>query len=69
MAIAKKCDRCGLYYDPYNYEKNAEKINGIKLMNIHSDSDNRCFSHGPYDLCPACSNEFMKWFKKENKNE
>ena len=47
MAIAKKCDRCGLYYDPYNCENDAEKINAIKLI-------------------PACSNEFMKWFKKEN---
>lgn len=38
-------------------------------MNIYSDTGDRYFSHGPYDLCPACSNEFMKWFKKGNKNE
>ena len=60
MAIAKKCDRCGLYYDPYNCENDAEKINAIKLMDIYFDS------YGPYGLCPSCSNEFMKWFKKEN---
>ena len=64
MAIAKKCDRCGLYYDEYNNKNNAEKINGINLLII--DSDNRYFSHGPRDLCPACSNELMKWLKKEN---
>ena len=38
-------------------------------MNIYSDTGDRYFSHGPYDLCPACSNELMKWFKKENNNE
>lgn len=66
MAIARKCDRCGLYYKEYNYENNAKKINGIKFVNIHSL--NRYYSHGPYDLCPACSDELMKWFKKENSN-
>ena len=64
MANARKCDRCGLYYDEYNVQNNAEKINGIMLINI--DSDNRYFSHGPHDLCHACSDELMKWFKKEN---
>ena len=63
MATAKKCDRCGLYYDEYNVNDNAEKINGINILII--DSDNRYFTHGPHDLCPACSNQFMKWFKKE----
>lgn len=67
MAIARKCDRCGLYYDEYNVGYNAEKINGINLLNI--DSNGKYFSHGPQDLCPACSNELMRWFKKENNNE
>ena len=66
MATAKKCDRCGSYYDEYNVQYNAEKINGINLLII--DSNNGYFSYGPHDLCPACSNEFMKWFKKENKD-
>ena len=64
MANAKKCDRCGSYYDSYNDKNNAEKINGIMLINI--DSNNRYFSHEPYDLCPVCSDELMKWFRKEN---
>ena len=66
MATARKCDRCGSYYDSYNIINNSEKINGIMLINIYSD--NRYFSHGSRDLCPACSNELMKWFKKENKD-
>ena len=63
MATARKCDRCGLYYDEYNVKYNAEKINGINLLNI--DSNDKYFSHGPHDLCPACSNDLMKWLKKE----
>lgn len=67
MAIARRCDRCGSYYNEYNTKQNsAEKINGINLLNI--DSNNNYFTHGPYDLCPACSNELMKWLKKENSN-
>ena len=27
MAIAKKCDRCGCYYDRYGEKKKAKKIN------------------------------------------
>lgn len=66
MANARKCDRCGLYYDEYNVKYNEEKINGVNLLNIVSND--KCFSHGPYDLCPACSDELMKWFRKENKD-
>ena len=32
MANARKCDRCGLYYDSYNDKNNAEKINGIDVL-------------------------------------
>ena len=66
MANAKRCDRCGLYYDEYNIRNNSEKINIVMIINIDSKDD--YYSHGPYDLCPACSNELMKWLKKENSN-
>ena len=64
MAIARKCDRCGIHYDEYNITNSETKINGINLLNI--DSNNKYWSHGPYDLCPACSDELTKWFRKEN---
>ena len=64
MANAKKCDRCGLYYDEYNIRNNSEKINIAMIINI--DSKNDYYSHGPYDLCPVCSDELMKWLRKEN---
>ena len=67
MANARKCDRCGLYYNEYNVKYNAEKINGINLLNI--GWNNKYFSHGPYDLCPTCSDELMKWLRKEKESE
>ena len=64
MAVARKCDRCGMHYDGYNITNSETKINGFNLLNI--DSNNKYWSHGPYDLCPACSDELMTWFRKEN---
>lgn len=66
MAVARKCDRCGVYYDEYNVKNNAGKINGIVFANIVSQD--KYYSRGLYDLCPACSDELMKWFRKENIN-
>lgn len=31
MANAKRCDRCGLYYDEYNVGNNSEKINILTI--------------------------------------
>ena len=64
--IAKKCDRCGTFYEEYNIKKSSKCINGLMLLNI--DSQQSYFTHGPYDICPKCTEEFMKWFEKENKN-
>lgn len=64
--IAKKCDRCGTLYEEYNIKNSNKCINGLMLLNINSDQ--RYYAHGPYDICPKCTEEFMKWFKKENNN-
>lgn len=67
MAIAKKCDRCGELYEEYNVINSVKNINGIMTLNI--DDRQKHYSHGPYDLCPACSDELMKWFRKERKTQ
>ena len=36
MAIAKKCDICGKYYELYNVARNASKPNGFMVVNIDS---------------------------------
>lgn len=67
MAVAKKCDRCGKFFEPYNYRDDSSKINGIMTLNL--DSTNRYFTHGPYDLCPSCSTELMNWFNASEEKE
>lgn len=62
---ARKCDRCGMFYEEYNMINNKKAINGVMLLNI--DSNDRYFSHGPNDLCPTCSEEFVNWFNRSNK--
>ena len=61
MAIAKRCDRCEKLYEEYNTKKSNTNINGIMTLNI--DKHQKYFLSGPYDLCPDCSSEFMKWFE------
>lgn len=65
--LARVCDRCGKLYKMYNDTDNKNKINAITTLN--RDSKNNHWSHGPYDLCPECSDEFMKWFKALEKGE
>lgn len=36
-----------------------------KEHNIKHSS--KCIN-APYNICPKCAEEFMKWFEKENKN-
>ena len=50
--IAKKCDRCGVYYDTYNVKRNRGNVNGIMFLNIDERGD--YFGHKAIDLCPEC---------------
>lgn len=60
---AKKCDRCGTFYEEYTNNKS-----GRFTLNVISEDS--YWSHSPYDICPSCLDELMKWFKnkKENNN-
>lgn len=64
MASAKKCDRCGEYYEPYNAKNDKEKINGFITANI--DDERKYYSQDIFDLCPICCEHFKKWL--ENKD-
>lgn len=52
MADAKKCDRCGKYYD-----KNDRKM---LLYNYQGKRYDKAF-----DLCPGCVTELERWFNKD----
>lgn len=54
MANAKKCDRCGSFYDPYkgvrvrpNTKSVLSSVNRVSFSN----SFGSCFT---FDLCPSC---------------
>lgn len=63
MSLAKKCDRCGKFYESYNMKRDSKNINGIMFLNL--DDKQKYYAHGAIDLCPECTTELMKWFKKE----
>lgn len=50
--IAKKCDRCGKYYEIYNVRHSADKTNGVMFVNI--DERGQYFSNTAIDLCSEC---------------
>lgn len=60
---AKKCDRCGAYYELYGIEENAAKCNGFMMLNI--DNAGRYYRHGKIDLCPDCMAKLYEFMKKE----
>lgn len=64
--LAKKCDRCGGYYDRYHYLSQIanHKANGIILVDDDNDNDNTCISRKYIDLCPKCLTDFESWMTK-----
>lgn len=69
---AKKCDRCGCYYDNNGKSKallnNSKKISkysprnysiGVCFKDIYDTNSSRSF-----DLCSDCVNDFIKWFEE-----
>ena len=52
---AKKCDRCGKYYEHYEGQtqfRASERANALLL--IDRDLDEKYLSRKTYDLCPEC---------------
>lgn len=61
MAIAKKCDICGVYYDSYNEHYNKEKTNGFMFLNI--DIHGKYYAGNPTDCCPKCMEAIRNYIK------
>jgi hypothetical protein len=58
MALAKKCDRCGGYFDHYHTDKSD--VNGLVEVDFNSISDNYKAIVG-IDLCPKCVRAYKYW--------
>lgn len=60
MATARKCDRCGGYYDQYDVREGLDVIEHKPLHDVLSD------------LCPCCKKDledFMNMGKVESKDD
>ena len=63
MGIARKCDRCGKLFDPYNIDagyKVPNRYMNILLRNVLL-VDETYKELGDYDLCHECSESLNKW--------
>ena len=57
---AFKCDRCGYFYEPYNYygSQNDSKANSIETKSGMGST----VKH--YDICPSCMEAFEEFLQK-----
>lgn len=70
MANAKKCDRCGKFYESYHTDVNGYSANAIFVAHETSITYKERDIRFVLDLCPECMNSFTKWLnEKENNNE
>lgn len=67
---AKRCDRCGAFYQPENWKHGdivvKKKIKERKML-VFGDVGNVFFIDESIDLCPGCSAFIKDWLtNKEN---
>lgn len=53
---ARKCDRCGKFYDDYKPTEKTKNANAIKLMGATQTS---AHNSGWYDLCEGCMKDLV----------
>ena len=68
MADAKKCDRCGGYYEerePNTLDGFADVLNSMieYICNAPGKTNPDRIAHS-FDLCPECNKSFKKWWKE-----
>lgn len=61
MSDAKRCDRCGNFYNMDDDISKRGKINNkaVNFIGAYHGGSTRC---GYFDLCPDCSKSFVNWF-------
>lgn len=60
MALAKRCDRCGMLYAPKKVVIDSRDVNGISVIDRNEKNDGY-FTRSCYDLCPGCLRSFIDW--------
>ena len=75
---AKKCDRCGKYYDLYEMdipERYKDRMNGkMNFVALHGKDIERCDgmptgSSRPIDLCPDCMDGLLGYLSGKTPEE
>ena len=66
---AKKCDRCGKYYDYYNFPIHAKEVHGncITIWNIMENGYESIAKK--LDLCKSCMLKLEKFLGMNNEAE
>lgn len=59
--LAKKCDRCGKFYESYDMIDNRE-MNGVYIISKNEFGVRESISED-IDLCIECMNSFIKWYE------
>ena len=74
MAAARKCDVCGVFYEPYNNHRSTLgffddriKPNGFRWININDEGETKISSE-PMDCCETCLGK-IEAFLNELKGE
>ena len=62
MALAKKCDRCGKFYEHYPIGNWPGEYNAIEKVRLGKNGAVEYRSSG-MDLCPDCMYSFVKFMK------
>ena len=61
---ARKCDRCGHFYDHYQGDEMFKETGGANALRlIDRYEDNTFFGMDIYDLCPECMQKLERFLK------
>lgn len=69
--IARKCDRCGKYYEPYRADNGscARNVNGMAFVHKTISGGYSGDDDDGYDLCPECLRAAIAFIKEGKKSE
>lgn len=67
MALAKKCGRCGKYYDPYPTGAKVKR-NAVARVTLNSKGG-VSGNDDPIDLCEDCMSEFDRFMINGGKED
>lgn len=70
MAMARKCDRCGGFYDEYLKKKRfTDPVNAIAFVQRTERGNWTGDNKDAFDLCPDCLNDVADYVLGKEKRE